>query len=446
MNVFSCSSSVYLLNVSTSSYSKRVVSHSHGRQLSFPFFHHVERYFSISPKNIQSNKNHDTAIKMIRLSKRMSELDLCSRREADEYITQNRVFIQGRRVPPILGQKVNKNEMNIRIDYNMDRNQPRNESKENHNDETTSSGDWNRRRGDTIVLHKPIGYVSGQPEKDHGHIPAVRLLTRANLYIPSKDTNEEIQQTLSLGKYLHFHARSTTTTTASSSSSSSISSTLKGYVPAGRLDLDSSGLLIFTKCGVMAKKLTMMTTISSSTSKKNKQYRKSIEKEYRVWVEPVQSITRYERESLQLRGIPHPTTDLSLFLKGGTRLWNDPKPLKPLLVAEWLSQKDIVDEETSTIHCHRSNHNNNNTSIDDKHHSSTSTSIRGHWKGILRLVLQEGKKHQIRRMCREILGLHVTKLVRVRIGNIHLEDLPEGKWRPLRETEYHMLLNSTVMK
>lgn len=49
-------------------------------------------------------------------------------------------------------------------------------------------------------------------------------------------------------------------------------------------------------------------------------------------------------------------------------------------------------------------------------------------------------------MCREILGLHVTKLVRVRIGNIYLEDLPEGKWRPLRETEYHMLLNSTVMK
>ena len=52
----------------------------------------------------------------------------------------------------------------------------------------------------------------------------------------------------------------------------------------------------------------------------------------------------------------------------------------------------------------------------------------------LRFVLREGKKRQIRRMC-EIVGLKVVGLKRVRMGRIVLGDLPQGKWRYLREGE-----------
>ncbi len=52
----------------------------------------------------------------------------------------------------------------------------------------------------------------------------------------------------------------------------------------------------------------------------------------------------------------------------------------------------------------------------------------------LRFILHEGKKRQIRRMC-ELLGLKVTGLKRVRIGQVKLADLPLGKWRYLRFDE-----------
>jgi 23S rRNA pseudouridine2604 synthase len=52
----------------------------------------------------------------------------------------------------------------------------------------------------------------------------------------------------------------------------------------------------------------------------------------------------------------------------------------------------------------------------------------------LRFVLKEGRNRQIRRMC-SLVRLAVTDLVRIRIGPIHLDGLPEGKWRPLSPQE-----------
>jgi len=52
----------------------------------------------------------------------------------------------------------------------------------------------------------------------------------------------------------------------------------------------------------------------------------------------------------------------------------------------------------------------------------------------LRFVLVEGKKRQIRRMC-EAVGLKVTALKRVRIGQVRLGDLPQGQWRYLHADE-----------
>ena len=52
----------------------------------------------------------------------------------------------------------------------------------------------------------------------------------------------------------------------------------------------------------------------------------------------------------------------------------------------------------------------------------------------LRMVLTEGRKRQIRRMC-ELVELKVTRLVRVRIGGVRLGRLPPGKWRLLGPRE-----------
>jgi 23S rRNA pseudouridine2604 synthase len=52
----------------------------------------------------------------------------------------------------------------------------------------------------------------------------------------------------------------------------------------------------------------------------------------------------------------------------------------------------------------------------------------------LRIVLREGRKRQIRRMC-ELVGLKVLALKRVRIGRVVLGPLPPGQWRYLRDDE-----------
>lgn len=60
---------------------------------------------------------------------------------------------------------------------------------------------------------------------------------------------------------------------------------------------------------------------------------------------------------------------------------------------------------------------------------------------VFRIILTEGKNRQIRRMC-EAFGYHVRKLQRIRIMNIHLGELPTGKWRDLTEAEKAELFDS----
>lgn len=56
------------------------------------------------------------------------------------------------------------------------------------------------------------------------------------------------------------------------------------------------------------------------------------------------------------------------------------------------------------------------------------------------IILTEGRNRQIRRMC-EAFGYKVRRLKRVRIMNIHLADLPKGKWRDLTEDEKRILFH-----
>jgi 23S rRNA pseudouridine2604 synthase len=136
----------------------------------------------------------------VRLSKLMSERGLCSRREADGYIERGLVFVDGKRVSE-LGTKVDP-DCSIRLD-------------------TAASVQQQQRV--TILLHKPVGYVSGQPEP--GYQPAVSLIRR--------DT-----QWREAGGEPAFQPAH-----------------LKGLAPAGRLDIDSTGLLVLTQDGRVARQL-----------------------------------------------------------------------------------------------------------------------------------------------------------------------------------------------
>jgi 23S rRNA pseudouridine2604 synthase len=130
----------------------------------------------------------------------------------------------------------------------------------------------------TILLNKPIGYVSGQAED--GYEPAAVLVTPANHWA------EDPSRT----RFHPGHARH--------------------LAPAGRLDIDSTGLLVLTQDGRIAKQL-----IGDETK---------VEKEYLVRVE-------YQRPG-QL-----PDRDLEL-LRHGLEL--DGKPLKPAHVS-WQNEDQL---------------------------------------------------------------------------------------------------------
>ena len=135
----------------------------------------------------------------VRLSKRMAELGICSRREADSYIEKGWVSVNGKIA--VLGQKVSPAD---RIDLN----------KQAHEQQANRV---------TILLNKPVGFVSGQPEKDYS--AAVELITAENQW--EGDTSR-----------IAFHPGHT-----------------RNLAPAGRLDIDSVGLLVLTQDGRIAKQL-----------------------------------------------------------------------------------------------------------------------------------------------------------------------------------------------
>ena len=184
---------------------------------------------------------------LLRLSKRMSELGLSSRREADEWIARGWVRVDGQVVSE-LGSKVLPHQK-ITV-------------------ERQAAAEQSKRV--TVLINKPMGFVSGQAED--GYTPAVALIKPENHW-PDDPSSETFHPTQ-----------------------------LRSLVPAGRLDIDSVGLLVLTQDGRVAK------TLIGETS--------SIEKEYLVRVE-------YTKEGKL------PESELKKLCFG---LWMDGKPLLPAKV------------------------------------------------------------------------------------------------------------------
>jgi len=241
----------------------------------------------------------------VRISKLITDRGLASRREADDWIAAGWVSIGGQ--PAVLGQRA---PVDAVIDIH-------------------SLAQTAQATRVTVLLHKPIGYVSGQAED--GHEPAVTLFTPANRW--AGDASET-----------RFHPGQR-----------------RGLAPAGRLDIDSTGLLVLTQDGRVAKQL-----VGDETR---------VEKEYLVRVQ-------------RLDGGPLAEVPLNR-LQHGLEL--DSVALRPARVS-WQNEDQ------------------------------------------LRVVLREGRKRQIRRMC-ELVGLKVVGLKRVRIGSVVLGPLPPGQWRYLGEHE-----------
>lgn len=187
----------------------------------------------------------------VRVSKLMSEQGLCSRREADTYIEQGWVLVDGVPVTE-LGTRAFPNQK-ITL---------------------TRQAQSKQEASVTILLNKPVGYVSNLPEQ--GYRPAIELIKPENRFEGDKLP-------------LRFSAAH-----------------LRGLAPAGRLDIDSVGLIVFTQDGRIAKKL-----IGQDSQ---------IEKEYLVRVEG----------TLSAEGLAKLNFGLSL----------DGKPLKPAKVS-WQNEDQL---------------------------------------------------------------------------------------------------------
>ena len=124
---------------------------------------------------------------------------MCSRREADAYIEKGWVTVNGKRAE--LGQRIQPTD---RV-------------------QLARQASLTQAERVTILINKPVGYVSGQAED--GYEPAVSLINADNQWVDAP-----FQQ-----KFEFKH--------------------LKGLAPAGRLDIDSVGLLVLTQDGRVAKQL-----------------------------------------------------------------------------------------------------------------------------------------------------------------------------------------------
>jgi 23S rRNA pseudouridine2604 synthase len=242
----------------------------------------------------------------VRINKWLGQTGVCSRREAEALIAAGMVTIDGESVTDA-GRKIEPGQTLTLNDR----------------------GEAALASGVTILIHKPLGYVSGQPEPDK--IPAVRLLTEANRVgegaVPAEDAS---------------------------------------LPPIGRLDEDSRGLLLLSSDGVVAK------AVIGPQSRLDKEY-----------------LVRIEGDVTEKK--------LALLRRG---LMLDGRILKYAKVSRMEQNR-------------------------------------------LRFILTEGRNRQIRRMC-EMVDLEVVDLLRIRVGPIHLNNLPEGKWRMITPEERKALISGQM--
>lgn len=300
----------------------------------------------------QSNTAAHGANGTVRLNKRMAELGLASRREADDWIAKGWVKVNG---------QVAQMGMQIQPDARI---------------EVTKQAQGQQANQVTVLINKPLGLVSGQAED--GHEPAITLVQPQNRWVEDNAR-------------FFFHP-----------------SQLKSLVPAGRLDIDSTGLLVLTQDGRVARQLIGEDAV--------------MEKEYLVRV--------------AYTGVANAAAATSAAATHAPLRVPSKNNAAPPTAPQQLSRIDDDDPITSDVQSvfppamlARLRHG---LSLDGQ----ALKPAKVEWQNPeqLRFVLTEGKKRQIRRMC-ELVGLKVMGLKRVRVGRVMLGNLPVGQWRYLAPHE-----------
>lgn len=198
---------------------------------------------------------------LLRLSKLMTERGLCSRREADELIARGQVYVNGVKVST-LGHKVTRD---VRISL-----------------ETEALAA--QKKIITVILNKPVGYVSNLPERSYKQ--ALDLITPERFH---GDAENDLPR--DFWKLLE--------------------SAPKNLSVVGRLDIESQGLLLLTHDGRLVKSI-----IGEEVE---------CEKEYIVRVQPLPDFGPLDEEGLDL--LNH-----GLIVEG--------LPLKPAKV-EWINDDQL---------------------------------------------------------------------------------------------------------
>jgi 23S rRNA pseudouridine2604 synthase len=296
----------------------------------------------------QSNTAAHGAGGTLRLNKRMAELGLASRREADEWIGKGWVKVNGRVAE--MGMQVTP-DVRIEID---------------------KQAQGQQAKQVTVLINKPLGLVSGQAED--GHEPAITLVQPQNRW--AEDNAR-----------FFFHP-----------------SQLKSLVPAGRLDIDSTGLLVLTQDGRVARQLIGEDAV--------------MEKEYLVRVMYTGVLNTAAANSAAATYAAAPRAAQPGQVTQLSRI-DDDDPVSQ-------DVQSVFPAEKLALLRH-------GLSLDGQPLQRAKVE----WQNPeqLRFVLTEGKKRQIRRMCEQV-GLKVVGLKRVRIGKVMLGNLPVGQWRYLAPHEH----------
>jgi len=297
----------------------------------------------------QSNTAAHGAGGTLRLNKRMAELGLASRREADEWIGKGWVKVNGRVAE--MGMQVTPD---VRIEVDK---------------QATGA----QAKQVTVLINKPLGLVSGQAED--GHEPAITLVQPQNRW--AEDNAR-----------FFFHP-----------------SQLKSLVPAGRLDIDSTGLLVLTQDGRVARQLIGEDAV--------------MEKEYLVRVIYTGVLNAAAANSAAATYAAAPGAQARSGQVTQLSRIDDDDP-----VSQDVQSVFPLDKLALLRH---------GLSLDGQ----ALQRAKVEWQNPeqLRFVLTEGKKRQIRRMCEQV-GLKVVGLKRVRVGNVMLGNLPVGQWRYLAPHEH----------
>ncbi|HEB60361.1 MAG TPA: rRNA pseudouridine synthase [Phycisphaeraceae bacterium] len=260
--------------------------------------------------------DHSGRGEMQRLAKVMAGRGICSRRTADRLIAEGLVLVDGESVPPNGRLVLPDAEITV-----------------------LPEGQAQLDAQLTIMLHKPVGVVSNLALP--GQKEAADLLVPENMANPDDPLNHKHQQ--------------------------QINNNVSSFHVAGRLDYESSGMLILTQDGVIARALTGADH--------------NIQKEYIV---RVISPDRDDISQAQLRDLNRPIRDAGETLRA--------------------LQVDRLGE------------------------------------GKLRFILNEGRKHHVRRMCAAV-DLQVVTLKRVRIGELRLGNLKPSRWRFLDRKDIELLVS-----